>query len=56
MIPYHKIKSDICPCCHGTGTQYSKLTGLNVICPCCGGTGKRRAYLKKQIYGKPSTW
>lgn len=35
---WHK---ETCKCCHGTGTQYNKITGLTIYCPCCGGSGQR---------------
>jgi ATP:corrinoid adenosyltransferase len=31
---------DKCKCCHGSGTQRNRNTGLVQICPCCHGTGK----------------
>lgn len=66
MIPFPKLhkKDTDCPCCYGTGVQYNKITGLNVICPCCGGTGKKRwvdpynpkPRPKRWVYGESGTW
>ena len=42
--------NNICKCCHGSGVQYNRITGLSVRCPCCGGSGKWSKKKKKLKY------
>jgi len=47
--PFAQKKSN-CRCCHGTGVQLNKITGLVQHCPCCHGTGKEKEKLSHGIY------
>lgn len=38
--PFRPMKKGVCKCCHGSGVQHNRITGLTQHCPCCHGSGK----------------
>lgn len=45
MDDYFKKPVNNCKCCHGSGVQMNRNTGLIQECPCCHGSGEKRKEL-----------